>query len=351
MNRHIKQYWLPILIAIIGICLSVLLAYNALQLIKTAMPSLIIQLEALLPWLSLLFGVTISVLLAVAIIAIQLARERAVTLDQAREYLKNEVAERLQTEESKQKLEKALAQGQKLQAVGTLAGGIAHDFNNLLYAIKGYIEMTREDVQKESIAYKNLGRVLEATDRGEELVSRILAFSRRHHPELKSIELNSTLEAILELLRPSIPTHVTLHFEHSKPCIVLGNQTQIHQVIVNIINNAVDAMNGEGNITVRLKPITANNPLLKQFPHIPIQNYCKIEISDTGSGMDPQTVERFFEPFYTTKEVGKGTGLVLSIVHTIIKDHHGEISVTSQLGHGTTFILLLPEYVRQNEGE
>src|SRR3990167_9006253 len=311
---HLKQYWLPILIACIGITLSILLSYDAVLLAKTAMPSVVLLLDKVLPWLILLLGITISILLAVAIIAIQLARQRAMIVNEIHQNLQNEVAERLQTEESKQRLEKALAQGQKLQAVGTLAGGIAHDFNNLLYAIKGYIEMTREDVPEESIAYKNLGRVLEAADRGEELVSRILAFSRRHHPELKSIELNSTLEAILELLRPSIPTHVTLHFEHSKPCIVLGNQTQIHQVIVNIINNAVDAMNGEGNITVRLKPITANNPLLKQFPHIPIQNYCKIEISDTGSGMDPQTVERIFEPFYTTKEVGKGTGLGLSIV-------------------------------------
>jgi signal transduction histidine kinase len=125
---------------------------------------------------------------------------------------------------------------------------------------------------------------------------------------------------------------------------ILGNQTQIHQVLVNLINNAVDAMEGEGTIRIQMSHVEAGDPSLKEFPDTLPQNYCKIEVSDTGHGMDQHTMERIFEPFFTTKEVGKGTGLGLSIVHSIIKEHQGEITVTSQLGNGTVFTILLPEH-------
>ena len=157
--------------------------------------------------------------------------------------------------------------------------------------------------------------------------------------------MQSTIETALSLLRPTIPASVTIQFEPTIDLAILGNQTQIHQVLVNLINNAVDAMDGEGiiNISVTLLPI--GDALLKQFPEMREQNYCKIEITDTGHGMDPYIMERIFEPFFTTKEVGKGTGLGLSIVHSIIKEHEGEITVRSRLGHGTTFMILLPEYI------
>jgi signal transduction histidine kinase len=116
---------------------------------------------------------------------------------------------------------------------------------------------------------------------------------------------------------------------------------------VNIINNAVDAMDGEGTINIDVTRVVAHDPYLQQFPEAIPQNYCRIEISDNGHGMDKATMERIFEPFYTTKEVGKGTGLGLSIVHSIIKEHKGEVVVTSELGKGTTFTILLPEYVQQ----
>ena len=126
---------------------------------------------------------------------------------------------------------------------------------------------------------------------------------------------------------------------------IQANRTQIHQVIVNMINNAVDAMDGVGSINIRICEIEPDDILLKQFPETLMQKYCKIEVSDTGHGMDQATIERIFEPFYTTKEVGKGTGLGLSIVHTIIKENQGEITVASRLGQGTTFTILLPEYM------
>lgn len=301
--------------------------------------------EPYFPWLILLFGTGISLLLAVSIGAWQIAREKALILKQTNESLKKEITERVSAEESKQKLEVALLQGQKLQAIGTLAGGIAHDFNNILYAIIGYAEMSRDDVPKDSLPYKNLGKVLDGAYRGQELVARILAFSRRQHHNLDVIDLRKSIEAALSLLRPTIPASVTINFEHPVDVNILANQTQIHQVLVNIINNAVDAMDGEGTIRIKMDRVPLNATILKEFPEATAQAYCKIEISDTGRGMDQPTLERIFEPFFTTKEVGKGTGLGLSIVHSIIKEHKGEISVKSQLGHGTTVMLLLPEHI------
>jgi signal transduction histidine kinase len=340
---NLQKRWLPYLVATIGIIISVLLWFILLEDIQVYF-NLLTELKADIPWLALFLGISMSILIAALIRIAQLARQRTLNLNEMNENLKKEIGERVHAEEIKQKLEVALLQGQKLQAMGTLAGGIAHDFNNLLYAIIGYVEMARDDVTKDSLIYKNLGKVLEASHRGQELVSRILSFSRRQHHQFDVLHLKSTIEAALSLLRPTIPAGVIIQFEPEIDVSIMGNQTQIHQVMVNLINNAVDAMDDEGTIIIHLAHIPANDPLLKQFPETREQNYCKIEIIDTGHGMDQHTMERIFEPFFTTKEVGKGTGLGLSIVHSIIKEHQGEITATSQLGHGTTFMILLPEH-------
>ncbi len=177
---------------------------------------------------------------------IQQSRLNAVRLNLMNQDLQKSMAETLHAEETKSKLEIALLQGQKLQAMGTLAGGIAHDFNNLLYAIIGYAELSRQDVEKDSITHKNLGKVLDAAHRGQELVGRILTFSRKQHHDFAPIELKTTIEAALSLLKPTIPSSVMIHLDPANEQMILGNQTQIHQVLVNIINNAVDAMDGEG---------------------------------------------------------------------------------------------------------
>jgi signal transduction histidine kinase len=308
-------------------------------------------LEKKLSYVALVLGIFIAILVAIAQRLAQISRHRAKSLDQSNQDLKNEITERLHTEETKLKLEKALLQGQKLQAIGTLAGGIAHDFNNIIYAIIGYAEMAQEDVQKDSLVYKNLGKVLEASLRAKELVSRILSFGRRQqHHDFTPIPLKSTIESVLALLGPTIPASVAINFVADIPetCMIMGNQTQLHQVVVNLINNAVDAMDGEGAVTIHITRILADDAeFTEQFPQLTSHNYCKIDISDTGHGMDQPTIGRIFEPFFTTKEVGKGTGLGLATVHTIVNEHQGNISVASQLGRGTTFTVLLPEYAEE----
>lgn len=344
--NYYKTYWLPSLIAITGTFVSLGLWMLFKRNLQAYLDLLQIT-KIYLPWLALLFGLSFTFLISALVRMVQVARIQAFELKRTNENLKNEIKDRTLAEDVKQKLEVALLQGQKLQAMGTLAGGIAHDFNNILYAIIGYAEMARDDVAKETQVHKNLGKILDATHRGQDLIARILAFSRRQHHHFDTINLKSTIEAALSLLRPTIPASVIIHFQ-PVDIVIQGNQTQIHQVLVNIINNAVDAMDGEGDIHINMSRILADDIMLKQFPDTIKQNYCKIEIIDTGHGMDQSTIERIFEPFYTTKEVGKGTGLGLSIVHSIIKEHQGEITVSSQLGRGTTFTILLPEEGKNN---
>ena len=329
-NKRVNYFrrWLANIIAAFGIILTIFLCFF---LQNDKFPSI---------WMILTIGISISLLAGMMTRLVQVTKSR----NNAYKRFQNELAERIKAEESKQKLEVALLQGQKLQAIGTLSGGIAHDFNNLIYAIKGYIEMAREDVPKDSSIYRNLGKVLDAAQRGQELIARILAFSRKQKQiELHPIHLKSVFESVISLLKPTIPSSVAIHLNDiSKDYMILGDQTKLHQVIVNIINNAVDAMDGEGAITIHITQIVANDDYLLQFPNIANADYCKIDISDTGHGMDQTTMKRIYEPFFTTKEVGKGSGLGLSTAHTIIKEHHGEISVTSQLGQGSTFTLLVP---------
>lgn len=255
----------------------------------------------------------------------------------------NEMSSRREAEASRQKLEKALLQGQKLQAIGTLAGGIAHDFNNILYAILGYVEMAREDLAKDNPLYSNLGKVLSAARRGQDLVSRILAFSRRQQQTpLQPVSLREAVEGALALLRPATPASVVIDTRFAEGNFVMeGSPTQLHQVMVNLVTNAVDAMEGEGHLKVSLDLPAPGDSLLDHLPPVPA-GYCRLTVTDTGHGMDRATQERIFEPFFTTKEPGRGTGLGLSTVYSIVTELKGEIMVESSPEHGSSFTLLFP---------
>jgi two-component system, cell cycle sensor histidine kinase and response regulator CckA len=341
ISSLLQKRWLPYFIASTGTIFSLLLYYLARQA-QPACLDLLSTYPGALAWIALFLGLSFTAFKTIIVCILQLTQQRTATLRAMNESLKNEIHERIQAEETRQRLEIALLQGQKLQAMGTLAGGIAHDFNNILYAILGYTEMAREDVEKDSLVHKNLGKIIDGSRRGQELVARILAFSRRQPHHFTTLDLAAVIEAALALLTPTIPASVAIQFNIHNTAKIWGNQTQIHQVLVNLINNAVDALEDEGKINIDLELLSNNDQIRVEFPTLPAKAYCKLSLSDTGHGMDDKTLARIFEPFYTTKEVGKGTGLGLSIVHSIIKEHQGEITVHSQLGHGSLFVILLP---------
>ncbi|MFN3235114.1 MAG: ATP-binding protein [Gammaproteobacteria bacterium] len=266
------------------------------------------------------------------------------------EQLQHEMDDRKKAEEAREQMKMALMQAQKLEAIGTLAGGIAHNFNNILYSIKGYAQMVRDDLEPDTQQHKNLGQILEASGRAEELVKSIMSFSRQESYKFDTIQMKDVINSTFNLMKPTLPATVEIRadirLDKEK---VHGNHTQLQQVFMNIIRNAVDAMNGAGVITISAKEIKLSRQLRAAYPNLTYSRYIEIKIADTGGGIDESVLQRIFEPFYTTKEVGKGTGLGLATSLSIVHDHQGEIIVESEAGEGTTFTILLPEL--QSMGE
>ncbi len=255
-----------------------------------------------------------------------------------------DITERKQAEEEKNKLETQLRHSQKMETIGTLAGGIAHDFNNILAPIMGYTEMALFKLNESEPLYSDLQNVLKGTHRAKDLVEQILLFSKQSEKERQPVSLQSQINEALKLLRPSIPTTIEINYDIDNTCpLIMADTTQIHQVIVNLCTNAWQAMEKKGgliNIELKLKDIDAN--FTKLHPELIESKYACLSITDTGSGMDTQTIDRIFEPFFTTKEIDKGTGLGLSVVHGIIKSHKGGIIVYSEPDKGSTIHVYLP---------
>ena len=231
----------------------------------------------------------------------------------------------------------------KMEALGRLAGGIAHDFNNILSAILGYGEMTQEDLPKESVPYQNLERLLKAGHRARDLVQQILAFSRQRQQRHAPVRIPSIIHEVLELLRVSLPATIELRQHIDPTCgAVLADPTQLHQVIMNLCTNATHAMSEQGGVlAIDLAAVELDADLVAT-KDVPQGRYAQITVRDTGCGMSPETMERIFDLFFTTKAIGKGTGLGLAMVHGIVKSHGGMVTVASELGKGTTFDVFLP---------
>jgi len=241
-------------------------------------------------------------------------------------------------------LESQLRQAQKMEAIGTLAGGIAHDFNNILSAVIGYSELAMLDTDPASTAHHNMTEVFKAAKRAADLVSQILTFSRRTEHERKPLLLAPVIKEALKLLRGTLPSTIDIRQNISKDCPpVLADPTQMHQIIMNLCTNANHAMRENGGILdVRLDTIELQHEKEAGQLTLPLGTYAHISISDTGTGMPPELVERIFEPYFTTKTGGDGTGLGLATVHGIVKLHDGAITVYSDPGKGTTFNIFLP---------
>jgi len=240
--------------------------------------------------------------------------------------------------------ERQLQQVMKLQAIGTLAGGIAHDFNNILFPIVGYTELTMDDIPADSQARQNLEEVLKATTRAKELVQQILTFSRQGGQERKPLQVQFLIKEALKLLRATIPSTIEIDCKVDEECgHIMGDPTQIHQVVMNLCTNAYHAMQETGGtLEVKLKEVDISYEKSVERVGMKVGRYLELTVNDTGHGMGADVLERIFEPYYTTKELGKGTGLGLSVIHGIIKNHGGDISVSSQLDKGTTFTVYLP---------
>ncbi|MBU0680433.1 MAG: response regulator [Proteobacteria bacterium] len=246
--------------------------------------------------------------------------------------------------EERSKLERQLQQAQKMEAVGTLAGGIAHDFNNILTPIIGYTEMALWDLPPEGKTAQKLNEVLQASQRAKDLVSQILSFSRQDDQDRHPLEIQLVLKEALKLLRASIPTTIDIKTTLDQQCgPVLANPTQIHQIIMNLCTNAYHAMRETGGvITVALSQLKLGPHELADNADLKAGKYVLLEISDTGHGMSREICEKIFDPYFTTKAKGEGTGLGLSVVHGIVKHLDGYISVASELDRGTTFHIYLP---------
>ena len=255
-----------------------------------------------------------------------------------------DITDRKTAEEEAKRLALALMQAQKMETIGTLAGGIAHDFNNILGAIIGFAQLAQRNSKKNPKIQKYVEQVLVACGRAKELIQQILAFSRQSNMEKQPVDIGVVIKETLKLVRASIPTSIDIQQNiRTNIGTVEANQTQIHQVVLNLCTNAAHAMakNG-GSLVVELLPTTINQRDCSHFSDIEPGQYIKLTIKDTGTGMDTKTLSRIFEPYFTTKGVGEGTGMGLALVLGIVKDHGGDITVHSKPGVGTTFHVLLP---------
>ena len=250
------------------------------------------------------------------------------------------------------KLESQLRQAQKMEAIGTLAGGIAHDFNNILGAIIGYTEIASLQVPEDNKAKESLKEVMKAGRRARDLVKQILAFSRKGEQERIPVQISLIVKEALKLLRSSLPTTVEIRQNiESDTGIVEADPTQIHQILMNLCTNAGHAMREEGGVLevgIRNVEVGSWDSELGYLDMTP-GPYLLLTVSDTGEGMTPEMLERIFDPYFTTKEKGVGTGLGLAVIHGIVKSHGGTIRAYSEPGKGTTFHAYLPRIKEAKE--
>jgi len=241
------------------------------------------------------------------------------------------------------KLEEQLRQSQKMESIGTLAGGIAHDFNNILTAIIGYGHLTLRKMEKDDPNRLNIEQMLEASDRAAHLTKDLLLFSRKQPIHRKLLDLNEVIKRLEKFLIRVIGEDIAFQTNLSDGEIpILADAHQIEQVLMNLATNARDAMPKGGALTVTTDQIRLDQQFINLYGYGKPGLYAMVTVSDTGEGMDEQTRQKIFEPFYTTKEVGKGTGLGLAVVYGIVRQHEGYVNVDSELGKGTTFRIYLP---------
>ncbi|HQU71761.1 MAG: response regulator [Calditrichaeota bacterium] len=241
------------------------------------------------------------------------------------------------------RLQQKLFQVHKMEALGTLAGGIAHDFNNLLMGILGYTEMVLTDLP-EGKSRQNLLFVHTAAERAKELVHRILTFSRQSISEPQPVQMRTIASEAIKLVRATIPKHITVRQDLRETPLIMADPAQLHRIVMNLLTNAIQSMEGRrsGKLGITIDEVEIDLQQATRDPELHPGNYVRLTVSDTGCGMAPEVMERIFEPFYTTKSSGKGTGMGLAVLHGAVKTLNGTIRVHSEPGKGSTFEILLP---------
>ena len=255
-----------------------------------------------------------------------------------------DISFRIESETIRARLEKELYQARKMESIGTLAGGVAHDFNNILYMITGNAELALEDIPEGNPLHKNIQDIKAAGHRAAGIVKQLLDFSRNTAQELKPIGAITIIDNAIDFLRSTIPTTIEIRKRLPDTEItILADPIQINQVMMNICTNASQAMEETGGILeISVEDEYVTDDAAIHHSGIIAGEYLRIMISDTGPGIDPKIIDRLFDPYFTTKDVGKGSGMGLAVVRGIVKNHKGAITVDSQSGKGATFTILLP---------
>jgi len=254
-----------------------------------------------------------------------------------------DISERKEAEKEKERMQVQLRQAQKMEAVGTLAGGIAHDFNNLLQAVQGYAQLLLLRKDGDDDGQRELQQIVRAATRGAELTQQLLTFSRKIESELQPIDFNREVENVRLLLERTIPKMIEVEFRLAEDLkMVNADPGQVEQILVNLAVNGKDAMPDGGKLIVETANVILDQDYCKIHRVANPGNYVQLTVTDTGHGIDKMTIEHIFEPFYTTKETGKGTGLGLATVYGIVKSHNGHIVCYSEPDEGTTFKIYLP---------
>lgn len=253
-----------------------------------------------------------------------------------------DITERMKIEEAQRMLERQLQESQRMEAIATLAGGIAHDFNNILGIIMGCTELALLELSRERTTRDHMIEVYKAGERARDLVKQILTYSRQEEQERKVLDLGLLTKETLKMLRSSLPATIEIRQTIGKGNLVLANPTHMHQVLMNICINAAQAMNKGGRLQVDLERVELDAGRAAEYGNLIPGSYCRLVVSDTGHGMDSRTMQRIFDPYFTTKIPGEGTGLGLAVVNGIVKANNGGILVTSEVGSGSTFDLVFP---------
>lgn len=271
-------------------------------------------------------------------------QQRINELEEANAQLKEEIQAREKMAEQQKMLEEQLHRAQKLESLGNLAGGIAHDFNNILTPILGFAELALLTIHEECPIEAELEHIIQGALRAKDLVKQILDYSRPGKGEFVEINFSEVAREALGLLRASLPTTISIRHKLDNCGMVLAEPTKVHQVIMNLCTNAMHAMHdkgGELGISTEPTTITAEDAVFSSAGLI-AGDYIKLEISDTGHGMERQILEKIYDPYFTTAKHGKGTGLGLSVVHSIVQNHGGFINCYSEPGVGTVFRVYFP---------